>query len=119
MAERTANNPRCISSDLPEQLRQICGALWAASERKDRGEMNRLLDRREILLSTLTKATELSDRERRELLALQAADKYLMRQLSTELDWLEKRLKGVAMRKSATQSYHVKPAARSHLTRTG
>lgn len=119
MAEQNANNPCSMSPDLPEQLRQICDALWAASERKDRDEMNSLLDRRETLMSTLSKETVLSDRERRELLAVQAADKYLMRQLSTELEWLEKRLNGLAMRKTATRGYRTKAPARSHLTRTG
>ncbi|MBK6766373.1 MAG: hypothetical protein IPG71_08670 [bacterium] len=118
MAVCNANNTR-KSHDLPEQLRQICDALWAAADRKDIAAMHKLVDRREELLKALPPSAELTDRERRELLALQAADKYLLRQLAGELSWLEKRLQGVALRRSAALRYRGNGGTRSHLSRTG
>lgn len=119
MAERNANKPCSKSHDLPEQLRQICDALWAAADRKDHKAMQELLDRREELLHSLPRSEDLTDRERRELLALQAADKYLMRQLAGELSWLEKRLQGVSLRRTAAHGYRSPSQSKSHLARTG
>lgn len=117
--EQPVSNFRPSSEDLPGKLRQISDALWDAAQRKDLIEVNALLDSRQQILETLANAKPLSDRQRRELMAIQAADKYLMRQLENELAWLDRRLSGVNKRRAAATGYRVNGPRRTHMTRTG
>ncbi len=118
-SEQPTTNLRQSSDDLPGKLRQISDALWDAAQRKDLNEVNALLDSRQEVLEALVVAKPLDDRQRRELMAIQAADKYLMRQLDNELAWLDRRLKGVNLRRSAATGYRSNSPRKTHLTRTG
>ncbi len=99
--------------DLPEQLRRISAALWEAAMRRDFESMNTLLLDRDSLLESLVPNESLSDQQRRELIAVQAADRYLIRQLASEIALLETRLKAIDVRRAAARSY--RPNANTHL----
>ena len=118
-SEQPTTNLSPSSDDLPGKLRQISDALWDAAQRKDLNEVNALLDSRQEVLEALVVAKPLDDRQRRELMAIQAADKYLMRQLDNELAWLDRRLKGVNLRRSAATGYRANSPRKTHMTRTG
>jgi hypothetical protein len=118
-SEQPTTNPEMSSDDLPRKLRQISDALWEAAQRKDLNEVNLLLDARQEILAALAEAKPLDDRQRRELMAIRAADKYLIRQLDNELEWLDRRLRGVSQRRTAAAGYRVSGPHKTHLTRTG
>ncbi len=118
-SEQPTTNLRQSSDGLPGKLRQISDALWDAAQRKDLNEVNALLDSRQVILEALADAKPLDDRQRRELMAIQAADKYLMRQLDNELAWLDRRLNGVSLRRTAATGYRASSPRKTHLTRTG
>ncbi|MCL4304961.1 hypothetical protein KJZ99_03550 [bacterium] len=99
--------------DLPEQLRRISAALWEAAMRRDFESMNTFLLDRDFLLEKLVPSESLSDQHRRELLAVQAADRYLIRQLSSEIALLETRLKAIDARRAAARGY--RPNAKTQL----
>ena len=105
--------------DLPEQLRQISAALWDAANRRDFAELERLLNEREAALSELREETMLTPQQRRELTAVQAADRYLIRQLANELAWLEKRLTSVGQRRRAVHGYRSVQGNATRVSRTG
>lgn len=118
-SEQHTTNVRQSSDDLPAKLRQISDALWDAAQRKDLKEVNALLDNRQEVLEALAETKPLDDRQRRELMAIQAADKYLMRQLDNELAWLDRRLNGITLRRSAASGYRSHGQRKTHMTRTG
>lgn len=116
--QRVTNLIEC-TEDLPQMLRQISDALWEAAQRKDLKSVNALLDQRQEVLQKLTDIRPLSDRQRRELMAIRAADKYLMRQLDNELEWLNRRLEGLSHRRQAAAGYRNVSSHKTHMTRTG
>lgn len=118
-SEKLNTNSSKYADDLPEKLRQISDALWDSAQRKDFEQMNLLLDKRQEILEVMSESKPLNDLQRRELTALSAADKYLMRQLSNELEWLDRRLTGVSKRRSAAAGYRTKTNGKTFLNRTG
>ncbi len=107
------------SDDLLENLRQISDALWDAAQRRDITEINALLTKRDALFAAVDDCKPLSDRVRRDLAAIRAADKYIMRQLESELEWLERRLQGVVRRRRAGANYRTGTRQKNFVTRTG
>ncbi|MCB9358044.1 MAG: hypothetical protein H6506_04340 [Calditrichaeota bacterium] len=105
--------------DLPEKLRQISAALWEAAETRNFQSMQALLEQREAVLSQLAPSRELTAKERRELMAVQAAERYLIRQLSSEAEFLERRLRAVGARRSAAKGYRSPSKKSSRLMGTG
>lgn len=105
--------------DLLEQLRQMSGALWDAAQRKAVAKVDELLEQREGVLQAVAALKPLSEAQRRALLAIQAADKYLMRQLENELNFLDRRLAGVARRRGAAAGYRRESPAKNYVSRTG
>lgn len=106
------------TEDLSRELRQISDALWNAADLRNMTELERLLDRRQIVLEGLSQRDGLSDKVKRELLALQASDKYLQRQLDAELLSIGKRLTAVRCRKRAISGYK-RGGTTNYLHRTG
>jgi ElaB/YqjD/DUF883 family membrane-anchored ribosome-binding protein len=107
------------SDDLLEQLRQISDALWDAVGNKATGKIDELLAQREEALNSVALLKPLTEAQRRTLMAIQSADKYLMRQLENELNLLDHRLSGVVRRKGAAAGYRRETPAKSYVTRTG
>ncbi len=105
--------------DLPEQFRRISAALWEAVERRDTEAAGELLDQRQQLLDSMLSAAALSPEVKRELKAFQASDKYMIWQLSGELEFLSRRLSGIGKRRAAFSGYGQSPSAKSHVQRTG
>ena len=116
--QHTAKTSR-KSDDLLEKLRQISDALWDAAQKREVGRLDELLNRRENTLQEVNCLKPLNEAQRRTLLAIQAADKYVMRQLENELNVLDRRLAGVNRRKGAAAGYRNGKTAKSYVSRTG
>lgn len=119
VSEKQNAIPNAKSDNLPEQLRQISGALWTAAQHGNLNEVNSLLDRRQVILESLVSEKPMGNQLRRDLMAVQSADKYLMRQLNNELEWLDRRLDGVNQRRTAMAGYRTSKAKKTHITRIG
>ncbi len=107
------------SEDLFDQLRQISDALWDAAQRTSLPEVNSLLDLRQSIIEKIAELKPLEDAQSREVKAIIASDKYLVRQLNTELSWLERRLKGLGQRREAAAGYRTLSTQKSYVTRSG
>lgn len=108
-----------VGVNLPEQLGQISAALWEAVQRRDLNKIDELLSRRQSLFEVLEAAKPLDAETKRALQAQQTADKYLMWQLSGDLEFLGRRLQGVRLRRNAAASYMKPKSSNSHMRRTG
>lgn len=107
------------SDDLLENLRQISDALWDAAQRRDLIAINALLTKRDSLFEEANISQPLPGQLRQDLSAIRAADKYIMRQLESELEWLDRRLQGVARRRKAGANYRAGTRPKNYVTRTG